>query len=205
MNKEMELCGRKIIVTSDGRVLKPDGTEFTIQRYEAGYYYFGIHTNNTRKNFLIHRLVAKAFLMPDLDDFPNLVVHHIDFDRTNNDVSNLRIMDKIEHQQLHKTIYPKSKVCVVCGNVFIPNKTKRKRAKVCSSECKLAWDKITAAKYKKPIDQFTKDMQFVKTWDSATDIQNETGFNMSNINKCCNYHINSCYGFIWRYTLNETK
>lgn len=52
------------------------------------------HISGKRKDRYIHRLVAKAFLpCPD----PSYHVDHIDFNRMNNDVSNLRWVDPKEN------------------------------------------------------------------------------------------------------------
>lgn len=43
------------------------------------------------------------------------------------------------------------------------------------------------------------DGKEIKTWDSARDIQNSTGYFESNINKCCNGKIRSYKGYKWKY------
>lgn len=57
-----------------------------------------------------HRLIAEKYLLDDTNSVivngkrylnPNLVVHHIDFNKQNNEVSNLRIMEKSDHSRLH--------------------------------------------------------------------------------------------------------
>ena len=52
-----------------------------------GYLRIGLHQNNKRMNCSVHRLVALAFI-PNPDNLPT--VDHIDQNRTNNDLSNLR-------------------------------------------------------------------------------------------------------------------
>lgn len=52
------------------------------------------HENGKTKSIMVHRLLAEAYL----DDFaPNLEVDHIDGDKSNNDLSNLRMVTKIEN------------------------------------------------------------------------------------------------------------
>ena len=57
-----------------------------------------------------HRLVAEKYLLDDDNSVeingkrylrPDYDVHHIDFDRTNNDVNNLVVLKKSEHMRLH--------------------------------------------------------------------------------------------------------
>ena len=87
--------------------------------------------------------------------------------------------------------------CLVCGKEFTPKPTKRKRNQTCSWEC----SRILAQKNmpRKKINQYTPNGELIKTWPSARDAQNELGIFESNINKCCNGHIKTYKGFVWRY------
>jgi dUTP pyrophosphatase len=60
-----------------------------------------------------HRLIAEKYLLTEENSVeingkrylrPEYAVHHIDFDRTNNDVSNLAVMTKAEHKRLHNRL-----------------------------------------------------------------------------------------------------
>lgn len=51
----------------------------------------------------------------------------------------------------------------------------------------------------KPILQYTLDGEFVKEWDSAYEIQRQTGFWNQNINGCCRGKFKTAYKYIWRY------
>lgn len=54
------------------------------------------------KTHLEHTLVASEKLGRDL--LSNEVVHHIDFDKLNNDKANLCVMDSLKHEQFHSWI-----------------------------------------------------------------------------------------------------
>lgn len=182
-----------MIVSDDGRIFRNiDMYEYTHQVDKVGYHAVTIKHHR----YLVHRLVAQAFLN-DYDELKD--VHHIDKNKENNNVSNLRCIDSELHQRLHKTKYSKTKHCIVCGKEFEPHPTKRKRNKVCSDECRLLYLKSHNAQYKIPIEQLSLDGELIKGWNSARDVQNELGFFESNINKCCNGHINTYKGFKWRY------
>lgn len=61
---------------------------------------------------------------------------------------------------------------------------------------------------KAPIDQFTKDGEFIKTWDSAADasaflIGHRRG--QANICSCANGKLKSAYSFVWRHSENKSK
>lgn len=61
--------------------------------------------------------------------------------------------------------------------------------------------KRASGKRKKPVLQFDKEMNFIREWDSARDVERELGFSNSNINACClkKPHHKTQYGYIWRY------
>ena len=65
----------------------------------AGYYTTALRKNNIQKTFKFHQLVAMAFLGHTLID-KNLVVNHIDFCKTNNEVINLEIVTRRENSNL---------------------------------------------------------------------------------------------------------
>lgn len=54
-------------------------------------------------------------------------------------------------------------------------------------------------RHKKPILQFTKDMVFVREFDSATIASTELNINLGHINSVCNFKRKTCGGYIWRY------
>ena len=65
------------------------------------------------------------------------VVHHLDRDPLNNELSNLALMDRAQHEALHAREmrrYPDIKKCKRCGEVFVVNRRKRRRNVVCG-EC----------------------------------------------------------------------
>ena len=71
-----------------------------------GYYRVNLYKDKTQKLFRIHRLLAICFL-PSFDK--KLSVDHIDGDRTNNSLSNLRMVTKQENCFNAKGCYKSSK------------------------------------------------------------------------------------------------
>ena len=64
-----------------------------------GYMIVGLAGMGRRRNFYVHRLVAQAFI-PNPDNLP--AIDHIDHDRSNNQVSNLRWItqgDNVRHSR----------------------------------------------------------------------------------------------------------
>lgn len=192
--------GKKIIVCDDGKIFNSEHKEIFIQIDKFGYCSFFING----KHFLVHRIVAKAFL-PDYEERRTLQVHHIDFNKQNNALSNLVCMEIKDHQKLHKQKYSYTRICVVCGKKFTPLPTKRNRTKTCSPECTLKLEKQIAQKRCRKINQYSLDGVFIKTWDSGIDIYNNLGFFSSNIAKCCKSIIRSYKGYVWKYADAEAK
>ena len=74
-----------------------------INPYETKDGYLRVHLRQDNKDvmFLVHRLVAELFI-----DNPNNYedVHHIDFDKKNNHISNLKWLSHDEHAIYHKNL-----------------------------------------------------------------------------------------------------
>ena len=61
-------------------------------------------------------------------------VHHIDEDKSNNDISNLQVLTKAEHKALHNKTAPiKTYICKQCGKSFQANNVGGR--KFCSQKC----------------------------------------------------------------------
>lgn len=58
---------------------------------------------------------------------------------------------------------------------------------------------------KRKINQYDINMNYIKTWDSASDAEKEKGFRASNIRKSCAGKDKTAYGYIWRYVDEELK
>jgi len=68
---------------------------------DGGYHHVGLHENKDSKTHRVHKLVAIAFLNHKTNGY-KLVVNHIDFDRTNNNVNNLEIVSqRANTNQIH--------------------------------------------------------------------------------------------------------
>lgn len=67
----------------------------------SGYRYFQVKQDGKRVNYMFHIAVAKLFLGENVD---NLHIEHIDKNRLNNRVSNLRYITKPEKPKVVKSI-----------------------------------------------------------------------------------------------------
>lgn len=81
-------------VSTFGRVRNDKTKNLFNLQVKNGYYFTRLHKNNKSKNFYVHRLVANTFLK-NLSD--KSCVDHIDNNRLNSNISNLRWATKSEN------------------------------------------------------------------------------------------------------------
>lgn len=112
--------GEKIIVTPDHRFMLRDGSYEEAQNLKIGSSLMPAYTrkssaeekdkldgyemlfnNNTGKWEYVHRIAKKEEL---LEAKNNVVIHHDDFNKLNNNPDNLVLMDKDEHFSLHSSL-----------------------------------------------------------------------------------------------------
>jgi hypothetical protein len=74
-------------ITEDGYVINPNGNILSAHQNHKGYWRVNIPGHNTQ---FIHRLLAYAYI-PNPNNLP--IVDHIDQNKENNDISNLRWVD----------------------------------------------------------------------------------------------------------------
>lgn len=114
--------------------------------------------NRKKKRYKIHRLVAITFI-PNIDNKPE--VNHIDGNKENNCISNLEWTTSSENMQ-HAFKMGLAKV----------NKNMKGR---------FGTDNPNS----KPVNQYTLDNVFIKSWESTKDIERELKIHHSHISKCC--------------------
>jgi hypothetical protein len=116
--------------------------------YEAG-----TGRSGKRKSVLVHREVMEKHLGRKLG--PNEVVHHIDHNPDNNDISNLQVLTPQEHLEHHRAPAEYgSFVCPQCGATFRKvmrqiraNQTKNgKSGPFCNKSCASRWQYERAGK-----------------------------------------------------------
>lgn len=132
----------------------------------------------------VHRIVMENSIGRKLNT--NEYVHHVNGDRNDNRIENLKIVTPHEHAIIHNQFRPLTGTCVVCGKEFTPHKTKRARQQTCSWDCrnKLISMKKTA--------QYAVTMPHVPDWVPRgllgtmpdTEVAKQCGTKSYNI---CNY------------------
>lgn len=77
------------------------------------------HHNATKNGYvLMHRVVMENHLGRPLEK--NEIVHHKDHNKLNNNIGNLQVMDRVEHNRMHGSTGRNiiELVCPCCGKTF---------------------------------------------------------------------------------------
>ena len=121
--------------------------------------------NGKLKLYKVHRLVAMHFY-EDWDD--TLVIHHIDFNKQNNNLDNLIILTEDEHKEYHRThdyrgvkkyIIPQRKskrkiVCIQTGEEFYSIRETAQRFNLAEATISYHLNRKTQLKKTKPCYHF---------------------------------------------------
>lgn len=67
-------------------------------------------------------------------------------------------------------------------------------------KCHQKYDAHKVHHNKKSINQYTLTGEYIKTWDSARQIERELGFNYTNISAACRGVVKKSNGFIWKFS-----
>lgn len=98
----------------------------------------GYWVNNTY-NLRLHREKLRLELGLTKEQMEGLDVHHIDGNKDNNNISNLQLINKIQHttmhakEQLHTKIV---KICEWCGEEYESSSNVAHKQRFCSNKCK---------------------------------------------------------------------
>lgn len=140
------VCLDRYIITKDGHIFDKKRNNIEIKTHLSdGYKMCCIYDENKIKHvLLVHRIIAQKYLDNYTDDCH---VHHIDGNKTNNDVNNLVCMTSKEHLRKHKVKYEdKIKVCPVCKKEFLWTAAQQRSFKhrstygpFCSSSCAIRY------------------------------------------------------------------
>ena len=90
-------------INKNGNVLSYHSNKIIKQQINKGYYFIKLSKNRKQKTYEIHRLIALHFIPNDNEN--KNCVDHIDGISTNNNISNLRWVRKIDNDRNHKTNY----------------------------------------------------------------------------------------------------
>jgi hypothetical protein len=100
---------------------------------------------NKNKYVLYHRVLVENSIGRLLTN--DEIVHHIDEDKTNNDLDNLQILSRKDHAKLHAKIgraYVQLQ-CVHCGIIFEREKRNVKGKGLCSRSCNAKYNRANSS------------------------------------------------------------
>lgn len=136
-------------------------------------WYLQVHINNKllyKKNHLVHRLVAKTFI-PNSENKPH--INHKNWNKSDNSISNLEWCTSSEnHIHAFRILW-----------------------RIHNMKWKF-WKNSHSAK---KVNQYTKDLEFIRTWDSIIDVQMELWILWSNISSVLSNRSKTAWWFIWTY------
>lgn len=172
---------------SDGRVYKD---KIKAQRKnKTGYFYVNLCRNGKTKTITIHRLVAIAFI-PNPNGYK--CVDHIDTDRTNNHVSNLRWCT---HEMNANNPLTKEHLSQAIREYTSKPEVRQFRSELAKKNMDKMMEGVMVG-----VSQFSKNGEFVDSYKSATDAARSVKGSATSIIRCCKRKRPSAYGFIWKYT-----
>ena len=148
------------------------------QGISKGYCRVVLYKDAKQKKYLVHRLVASAFL-PNPNNY--LCVNHKDENKQNNKVSNLEW-------------------CTQEYNINYGTRNER----VGKANSILLKGKPNIA-LSKPILQLSKNGEYIKQWVSAVEASKELNISRPHICQCCNGKRKFCGGYRWEYLEEENK
>lgn len=177
--REIEGFNGMYLISNKGRVksYKQRKEKFlSTHKTHGNYIIVNLSSNGKNKSYRLHRLVAKAFI-PNKDK--KEFVNHIDGNKHNNSVSNLEWCTRQENEIHAWKNGMKEKIRITS---IANSKTARKYIHI-----------------NKPVRQFDLNMNFIKEWDSAFQVQKQIGIDSSAISKCCRKKLKKAGGYIWQF------
>ncbi len=142
------------------------------QKTQAGYLLVNLHDKSVSKPYGIHRLIAQAFI-PNPEN--KREVNHKNGIKTDNGIENLEWVTSSENQKHAFKI-----------GLQKPNST-----------CKGKFGKLHPNS--KQVNQLTLNGEFIKQWDSLSDVQRALGYRNGHISMCACGKCKTAYGYRWQY------
>lgn len=145
---------------------------------KTGYSFVVLHKLNKCKTFFIHRLVALHFL--DNPKNKPLVLHKKAIsDGGSNNIDNLYWGTQKENMEDRKR-----------DNHFQVSASNRIRI---------------SKRFSKKVNQYDLKGNFIKTWDSAFDMERHLGILNNHIGSCCKGKRKTAGGYIWKYAEEDVN
>lgn len=168
-------------------ILKP-------QKNENKYLHISLCKNKKQKTFLLHRLVALAFLK-NPQNFP--CINHKDENKENNHVDNLEWCTheyNLKYGTRLEKISEKRK-----GFKFTEESVQKMSNSHRGKKLSLEVINKIREKNSKAVLQYSLDGTFIKEWKSVIQVSKELNISNGHISECCNGKRKTCGDYVWRF------
>lgn len=223
---EVPYTNGKFVASSDGKVFNTDWRgrgitkEVKQSKHHSGYMHFKMND----KVVYTHKVIMLAFK----GDCPvGMEIDHIDGDRQNNRLDNLRYVTRTENvrnpvtrerflegtrraskelwkneeyrKKIHDILVHRNKNILPNDPTWRKNHTESLKRRWKNNEFRKKILDATKKACSKPVLQYTLDGQFVKRWNSTREVQRELGYKQTAISFCCRGNCEQRYGYRWKY------
>lgn len=166
-------------ISNYGNVRNNKGKYIKPFKNNKGYLLVRLHKNNSRKIFLLHRLVALHFI-PNPNNLPE--VNHKDENTLNAHFSNLEWCDRVY-------------------NVRYGSGIDRMKETLTGRQLSETHKANISEGHKKEIAQYDLNQILLKVWSSAKDAESETKISRNHICEVCKGKRRTAGGYIWKYSI----
>jgi len=175
--KDIEGYEGKYQVSNLGNVRNNRGNMY-LKTHNKGYLQIELSDGVNKKTYLVHRLVALAFI-----DNPNNLpfINHKDENKQNNRVENLEWCDQSYNVRYSLAMQNNIDINEYCN---APHKTPRRK---------------NTKRNGMKILQISLDGELIKEWDNARTIFLENNWSDWSISECCRGKRKTAYGYKWQY------
>lgn len=219
-------------VSDWGNVKNRHGRLMAKELVKDGYYRVHLWKNGISEHYLIHRLVAEAFI-PNPENKP--CVGHLKplpdgtEDKTANEVWHLQWMtypenaaygtciERISAAQKGRKLTEEHKKNIseaLKNSEIFQNMVKSDEYRQKLRDAQKDKPQLNRKDLSQPVHQYTPDWKYVNTYPSAKEAARQLGVGQCNISRCCNggfnykgkwINIKQAYGFIWTKELIQQE